>query len=74
MRYDRSEFTVQPGAKVKLTLENEDQLQHNLVLLRTEGDLASGLQFAQSVWAEGRELSPAVGCPLTAHKFWYQPA
>jgi len=53
MRYNLSEFSVEPGAKVKLTLENEDQLQHNLVLLRAEGNAASGLQFAQGVWAEG---------------------
>jgi azurin len=53
MRYDLPEFTVTPGARVRLTLDNEDQLQHNLVLLKTEGGAAAGLQFAQTIWAEG---------------------
>lgn len=30
MRYDVSEFTVTPGAKVKLTLENIDDMPHNI--------------------------------------------
>ncbi len=53
MRYNLAEFTVEPGAKVKLTLENEDGLQHNLVLLKTEGGVAAGLAFAQEIWAGG---------------------
>jgi azurin len=55
MRYNLTEFSVTPGAKVKLTLANDDGLQHNLVLLKTEGDAASALQFAQSVWGEGEK-------------------
>ena len=30
MRYDLSEFTVPPGAKVKLTLDNTDDMPHNI--------------------------------------------
>lgn len=53
MRYNLTEFTVAPGARVKLRVENEDGLQHNLVLLRSEGNPAAGLAFAQEIWAEG---------------------
>ncbi len=31
LKYDRSSFTVKPGAKVKLELVNSDDMQHNLV-------------------------------------------
>lgn len=32
MRYDVEKFTVEPGQRVKLTLENADDMPHNLVL------------------------------------------
>jgi azurin len=53
MRYNLAEFTVEPGARVKLHLENEDGLQHNVVLLKAEGSAAAGLAFAQEIWAGG---------------------
>jgi azurin len=53
MRYDRPEFEVAPGAKVRLTLENADELQHNLVLLRPDDADRNGLAFAMAIWNEG---------------------
>lgn len=36
LRYDVEEFTVRPGSKVKLTLANNDSMQHNLLICRPE--------------------------------------
>ena len=50
MRYDASELTVKPGARVKLTLENPDDLQHNLVVLKEDPKDRDGQKFAQNVF------------------------
>lgn len=50
MRYDLKELEVEPGAKIKLTLDNTDDLQHNLVIL-TKGSDAS--KFAMEMWNMG---------------------
>ncbi|MEM1296247.1 MAG: PA14 domain-containing protein [Verrucomicrobiota bacterium] len=50
MRYDLKEIEVEPGARIKLTLDNTDDLQHNLVLL-TKGSDAS--KFAMEMWNLG---------------------
>lgn len=39
MRYDVTEFTVAPGAEVKLILENTDDMPHNLVLFQIGTDV-----------------------------------
>ncbi len=53
MRYDLSEFEVEPGAKVKLTLDNTDDLQHNLILLNSGKDDPAAQAFAMEMWSMG---------------------
>jgi azurin len=50
MKYDQSDLKVKPGQKVKLTLQNQDQLPHNLVVINKKGEF---LDFAQKAWALG---------------------
>jgi putative membrane-bound dehydrogenase-like protein len=35
MKFSLPEFTVKPGQRVRLTLSNPDEMQHNLLILRT---------------------------------------
>lgn len=53
MRYDLALFDVRPGAKVKLTLKNPDEMQHNLFLCR-KGP-TTWLDVAKATWALGPE-------------------
>lgn len=53
MKYDTPEFTVAPGAKVKLTLINDDEMPHNLVVTKASND--KGLALAQTAWALGEK-------------------
>jgi len=53
MRYNVALFDVRPGAKVKLTLRNPDEMQHNLFLCR-KGP-ATWLDVARAAWALGSE-------------------
>tara|TARA_R110002096_G_scaffold4501_12_gene21131 strand:+ start:851 stop:2512 length:1662 start_codon:yes stop_codon:yes gene_type:complete len=50
MRYDLKDFEVEPGARIKVSLVNDDDLQHNLVAL-TKGSDAS--KFAMEMWNMG---------------------
>ena len=34
MKYDRTEFTVQPGMKVRIVLKNPDAMDHNLIMVQ----------------------------------------
>ncbi|MFT5499332.1 MAG: plastocyanin [Kiritimatiellia bacterium] len=68
MRYDRSRIQVKPGAKIKLTLVNEDELQHNL-LICASGD-QTWLKVAQLAWAlgeKGMEQQYIPKSPLVLH-------
>jgi len=53
MRYDSEALEAVPGAKVKLTLQNPDDLQHNLVLLKPDAKDKDGQKFSQEVWQLG---------------------
>lgn len=53
MKYDLASFQVKPGAKVRLTLKNTDEMQHNLVIL-TPGE-NQAMEVAQKAWALGEE-------------------
>jgi len=53
MRYDQAAIEVAPAAKVKLTLENPDDLQHNFVLLKNDSADKDGQKFSQEVWQLG---------------------
>lgn len=53
MRYDRAQFSVPPGRKVVLTLENHDEMPHNLVICKPGND--QGLEVAQQAWAMGEQ-------------------
>jgi azurin len=41
MRYDVTEFIVEPGAEVKIVLENVDDMPHNLVLFQAGTDVVA---------------------------------
>lgn len=56
MRYDLADLAVAPGARVKLTLENPDDLQHNLVLLKADPRDKDGQKFAQDTWLLGEKV------------------
>jgi azurin len=49
MQYDFKEFTVKPGAKVKITLYNADALPHNLMVLQP----GAGAEVAAAAAAMG---------------------
>ncbi len=47
MRYDTTDITVEPGAKVKITIENPDDLEHNFVLLDIDPKDKDGQKFGE---------------------------
>ena len=51
MRFDVDQFTLTPGEKVRLVFTNNDEMLHNLVVIR--GDEATSLAVAQRAWAMG---------------------
>lgn len=53
MKYDIEQFEVKPGANVRLTLHNSDEMQHNLLIL-TPGE-GQPLAVAQRAWALGTD-------------------
>ncbi len=53
MKFDVDQFEVKPGAKVRLTLSNTDEMQHNLLIL-TPGE-GQPLAVAQRAWALGAD-------------------
>lgn len=55
MRYDRTEFTVKAGTKVRLTLTNLDAMDHNLIMVEP-GSAARVAIAAASLEAEGVKL------------------
>ena len=54
MRYDLGQFDVTPGQKVKLTLENNDEMPHNLVLCKPSNN-DKGLEVAKKAWEMGEK-------------------
>ena len=52
MKYDQSSVRVKPGQSVEITLENTDQLPHNLVILKEEGVF---MEVAQKAWELGEK-------------------
>ncbi len=46
MKYDIESFQVKPGTKVRLTLTNADEMQHNLLIL-TPGEGSGGDRHPQ---------------------------
>ncbi|MFP6597421.1 MAG: PVC-type heme-binding CxxCH protein [Candidatus Hydrogenedentota bacterium] len=55
MRYDRTEFTVKAGSKVRLTLTNLDAMDHNLIMVQP-GSAARVAVDAARLEAEGVKL------------------
>ena len=55
MKYNINEFEAEPGAKVKITLKNDDDLQHNLLVLDQDPKDKDGIQFATDVWMLGEK-------------------
>ena len=52
MKYDVESFEVDPGAEVTLVFKNEDEMQHNLLILKPG---TKTLVVAQKAWALGTE-------------------
>ncbi|MEM7011821.1 MAG: PA14 domain-containing protein [Verrucomicrobiota bacterium] len=55
MKYSISEFEAEPGAKIKIVLDNTDDLQHNLVFLKPDDDDKDGQKFALECWNLGEK-------------------
>jgi plastocyanin len=53
LKFDVEQFQVKPGATVRLTLHNTDEMQHNLLIL-TPGE-GKPLEVAQKAWALGAD-------------------
>lgn len=53
MKFDVEEFVVKPSARVRLILNNTDEMQHNLILCRPGKDTA--MLVAQKAWTLGAE-------------------
>lgn len=53
MKYDVDSFQVKPGAKVTLVFNNDDEMQHNLLIL-TPGE-EKIVALAQRAWAMGAD-------------------
>ncbi len=53
MKYDVESFQVKPGTTVHLTLNNTDEMQHNLLIL-VPGE-SKPLEIAQKAWALGAD-------------------
>ncbi|MCB1228641.1 MAG: hypothetical protein KDN19_00145 [Verrucomicrobiae bacterium] len=61
MRYDTTELFAAPGDRIKLSLENDDDLQHNLVVLKTDPNDKDGQKFAQAVFTSLGDKAIAMG-------------
>jgi plastocyanin len=54
LRYSPEVFGVKPGSKISLTLKNSDEMIHNLVLVRGNGEEADRLAESRTeAWGEG---------------------
>lgn len=53
LKFDVEQFQVKPGASVRLTLHNTDEMQHNLLILAPGEN--KPLEVAQKAWALGAE-------------------
>jgi putative heme-binding domain-containing protein len=67
MRYDRTHFAVTPGMKVRLTLQNPDWMDHNLILVEPEAASEVALA-AMMLGADGiaKQWNPGGGQILAA--------
>ncbi len=59
MRFDTPTLDLEPGKKVKLVIENPDDLEHNFVLLDLDPDDKDGAKFAETSFKLG-EKGPAM--------------
>ncbi len=57
MKYDQEVIEVEPGDQVEITLENVDDLPHNLVVCRpaADGTNDKGMEVAQLAWNLGEK-------------------
>ena len=87
MKYDQSELTVAPGAKVRLVLHNVDDMHHNFILC-TPGE-GNAMEVAQAAWKLGGDgfakqwipehpkvlhASPMVDPHATRHMYFVAPS
>ena len=55
LRYDKEKFSVGAGSKVKLTLKNTDEMQHNLLILKPGEEVVA--RIAAAAFQLGAEAS-----------------
>ena len=53
MKYDKEEFRVTPGAKVRLVLKNEDDMHHNLIICKPGEGIEQ--ELAKKAWELGAD-------------------
>ncbi|MFN0126451.1 MAG: PA14 domain-containing protein [Verrucomicrobiales bacterium] len=74
MKYDQPVLRVKPGHAVEIVLRNDDQLPHNLVVLRESGVF---MEVAQKAWELGPQGPPAQWIPddarILAHSGMVDP-
>ena len=77
LRYSKTSFHARPGAKVKLTFDNDDELQHNLIVCRggegawktvADAALKLGAQGVDKGWLPDSELILAATRMLNPHE------
>ena len=57
LRFDKETFKVNPGSRVKLTLTNNDAMQHNLLILRPGKNIATKVgTLAMSLGAKASDM------------------
>ncbi|MEO6187735.1 MAG: plastocyanin/azurin family copper-binding protein [Ginsengibacter sp.] len=69
MQYDKVRFHVRPGARVKITLKNEDDMSHNLVITQP-GSRLDIVKAAQNLGEEGSKIN---FIPSLSKVLWYIP-
>lgn len=69
MRYDTEKFAVGLGSKVKLTLVNTDEMQHNLLICRSGEDVAAKVAGASLML--GADASKKQYVPDTPDVLWH---
>jgi plastocyanin len=70
LKYDIETFGVRPGEQVRLSFRNNDEMQHNLLIL--QGEKGITMKVAQMAWALGaeaveKEFVPDMGDTVLVH-------
>jgi plastocyanin len=58
MKYDKTDFSVAPGDRVKLVLKNPDSMQHNVVVC-VKGDEELAIEVSKQAWRMDNPIANA---------------